>query len=174
MLTRFKVFLLSVFACAGLAGLFASAPVSAQNADVGFNSYNGLQGFPGLDVSLGTVPSTTGSTCASGTLTVTGGASAGKVVSTTCTTLVLKLTWTIPALGYGGTNGNGGYSQASFAPTLSGVLCTVIDLTHPAAVTQASTAYVAPTATAAGSISCTASSATITAGDTLLYNAAAF
>lgn len=169
MLTRFKVLLASAALALGLSGA-----VTAQHADVGFSPTTNLQGFPGLDVSLGTPPATTGSTCASGTLTVTGGASAGKIVTTTCTTLVVVLTWTIPKLGPGGVNGNGGYSQAAFAPALGGVACYVIDLTHPANVTQASTTYTAPTATAAGSVVCTMSSATITAGDTLLYTASAF
>ncbi len=169
MLTRFKVLLASAALALGLAG-----SVTAQHADVGFSPTTNLQGFPGLDVSLGTPPATTGSTCASGTLTVTGGASAGKIVTTTCTTLVVVLTWTIPKLGPGGVNGNGGYSQAAFAPTLSGVFCALANLTHPATITQASTSYTAPTATANGSVVCTASSATITAGDTVLYTAAAF
>jgi hypothetical protein len=169
MLTRFKVLLASAALALGLAG-----SVTAQHADVGFSPTTNLQGFPGLDVSLGTPPATTGSTCASGTLTVTGGASAGKIVTTTCTTLVVVLTWTIPKLGPGGVNGNGGYSQAAFAPALSGVACYVVDLTHPANITQASTTYTAPTATANGSVVCTMSSATITAGDTVLYTAAAF
>lgn len=171
MLTRFKVLL----AVLGLA-LGASDAALAQHADVGFSPTTNLQGFPGLDVSLGTPPTTVGSTCASGTLTVTGGASAGKIVTTTCTTLVVVLTWTIPKLGPGGVAGSNGsgYSQAAFAPSLSGVFCALADLTHPATITQASTSYTAPTATANGSVVCTASSATITAGDTVLYTAAAF
>jgi hypothetical protein len=133
-----------------------------------------LQGFVGLGVSLGTPPTTTGSTCASGTLTVTGGATTGKVVTTVCTALTLKLVWTIPALGTGGVNGNGGYSEALFAPTLNGAVCFIADLTHPATITQASYSYTAPTATTAGSVSCTTSAATITAGDTVIYTAEAF
>jgi hypothetical protein len=171
MLTRFKVLLATLALAFG-----AGDAALAQHADVGFSPTTNLQGFPGLDVSLGTPPATTGSTCASGTLTVTGGASAGKIVSTTCTTLVVVLTWTIPKLGTGGVAGSAGsgYSQAAFAPALTGVACYVVDLTHPANITQASTSYTAPTATANGSVVCTMSSATITAGDSLLFTAAAF
>lgn len=173
-MTKFKCLLAGFALAFGFAGFDAAAV--AQNGPVGFDPTTSLQGFPGLDVSLGTPPTTTGSTCASGTLTVVGGASAGKVTTTTCTTLVLKLNWAIPALGAGGVNGvaGGGYSQAAFAPTLTGVFCTAANLTVPAAFTESATTYTAPTATAAGSLTCTFTSATITAGNVILYTAAAF
>lgn len=169
MFTRFKAVLAGLVLAVGCAGV-----ATAQNADVGFSPTTGLQGFPGLAVSLGAVPTTTGSTCASGTLTVVGGATSGKVTTTTCTTLVLKLNWAIPALGTGGVAGNGGYGQAAFAPALNGVYCAGADLTHPATFTQSATTYTAPTATAAGSLTCTFSSATITAADVVLFTAEAF
>ena len=170
MLTRFKVLLASAALALGLAGT-----VTAQHADVGFSPSTNLQGFPGLDVSLGTPPTVTG--CNTGTPVVAGGASAGRITTVGTTTCALVLTWTIPKLGVGGTAGvaGGGYPQAVFAPTLLGVACYVIDLTTVADLfTQASTAYTAPTATANGSISCTFTSRTIVSGDVLLYTAAAF
>jgi hypothetical protein len=158
MLSKLKVLLFGAALAIGFAGA-----ATAQNADVGFNPSTGLQGFPALEVSLGTVPTTTGSTCAAGTLTVTGGSGGGKVATTTCTTLVLKLNWSIPALVAG-----------RAAPALTGVVCFAANVTHPAALTQSATTYTAPTLTAAGSLSCTFSSATITAADSVFFSAGAF
>lgn len=167
MLTRFKALCLGLLlAVAGLAGLVQTA--TAQNAPVGFNPATSLQGFPGLPIALGAPPTVTG--CNTSAPTVVGGVFAGKITTVGTTTCAPVLTWVIPALGAGGLNSNGGYSQSVFAPTLTGVFCTVLDLTTVADLfTEASTAYVAPTATAAGSISCTFTSRSITSGDVLLY-----
>lgn len=168
MLTRFKVLLAALALALG-----AGDAALAQHADVGFSPTTNLQGFPGLDVSLGTPPTVTG--CNTGTPVVVGGASAGRITTVGTTTCAIVLTWTIPKLGVGGTNGNGGYSQAAFAPALTGVQCWVVDLTTVADLfTQSATAYTAPTATANGSISCTFTSRTIVSGDVLLYTSAAF
>jgi hypothetical protein len=170
MLTRFKVLLASAALALGLSGA-----VTAQHADVGFSPTTNLQGFPGLDVSLGTVPTVTG--CNTGTPVVVGGASAGRITTVGTTTCAIVLTWTIPKLGAGGAVGTAGsgYSQSAFAPALTGVQCWVVDLTTVADVfTQSATAYTAPTVTANGSISCTFTSRTIVSGDVLLFTAAAF
>ncbi len=168
MFSRFKVFLVSLFATLGLSGLAA-----AQNAPVGFNPVTNLNAYPGLDVSLGATPTVTG--CNTSAPTVVGGASAGKITTVGTTTCAPVLTWVIPALGTSGISGNGGYSAGSFAPTLTGVQCWVVDLTTVADLfTQSATAYVAPTATTAGSLSCSFTSRTITSGDVLLYTAVAF
>jgi hypothetical protein len=53
-MTYFKKILLALGLAAGLAGVANVA--TAQNADVGVNQ-NGLQGFPGLDIALGTTAS---------------------------------------------------------------------------------------------------------------------
>lgn len=157
------------------ASVLTFGTAAAQNADVGFNPTTSLQGFPGLDVSLGTPPVMTG--CNTSAPTYKGGASAGKITTVGTTTCAAVLTWTIPALGTGGVAGSAGsgYSQAAFAPTLTGVQCWLVDLTTVADLfTQAATAYTAPTATVAGSISCTFTSRAIVSGDVLLYTAAAF
>jgi hypothetical protein len=171
MLTRFKVLLASAALAFGLAGV-----ATAQHADVGFSPTTNLQGFPGLDVSLGSPPAVTG--CNTSAPTVTGGASAGKIATAGTTTgCAVVLTWTIPKLGAGGVNGiaGGGYAQAAFAPALTGVVCYLIDLTTVADLfTQSATTYTAPTATANGSLTCTFTSRTIVASDVLLYTAAAF
>jgi hypothetical protein len=150
---------------------------AAKAQYVGYNPATGIAGYNGLEQAVGgPSPTTTGSTCASGTLTVTG-TGTGKVATTTCTTLVLILTWTIPALGPGAVAGSAGsgYSQAVFAPVVNGAYCTANDVTHPAALTQNGAAtYTAPTATAAGTIVCTFSSATITASDVIYYNVVLF
>lgn len=175
MFNRLKVLAVAALCAAGLAGVATLA--AAQNAPSGYDATTNLQGFPGMAVAIGTPPTTVGSTCASGTLTVTGGATTGSVATTVCTTLVLKLTWTIPALGLGASQpsyANGGYSQSAFPPTLHGVYCAFADLTHPATITQAATTYTAPTATVAGTLTCTSSSATITASDAILYTAEAY
>jgi hypothetical protein len=150
---------------------------SAKAQYVGYNPATGLAGYNGLEQAVGgPTPTTTGSTCASGTLTVTG-TGTGKVATTTCTTLVLVLVWTIPSLGPGGVAGSAGsgYSQAVFAPVVNGAYCTANNVTHAAALTQnGAAAYVAPTATAAGTITCTFTSATITASDVIYYNVILF
>lgn len=171
MLTRFKVLLASAALALGLSGA-----VTAQHADVGFSPTTNLQGFPGLDVSLGTPPTVTG--CNTSAPVVAGGASAGRITTAGTTTgCVLVLTWTIPKLGAGGAVGTAGsgYSQAAFAPTLLGVVCYVVDLSTVADLfTQSATAYTAPTVTANGSLSCTFTSRSISLNDVLLYTAAAF
>src|SRR6266403_3016626 len=151
MLTRFKVLLASAALALGLAG-----SVTAQHADVGFSPTTNLQGFPGLDVSLGTPPTVTG--CNTSAPVVAGGASAGRITTVGTTACNPVLTWTIPKLGAGGAVGTAGsgYSQSAFAPVLLGVQCWVIDITTTAKLfAQSATAYTAPTVTANGSISCT-------------------
>lgn len=168
---KFKCLLLGLVAAFGFAGF-----ATAQNADVGFSPTTNLQGFPGLDVSLGSPPVMTG--CNTSAPSYKGGASAGQITTVGTTTgCAPVLTWSIPALGAGGVAGTagGGYGQAAFAPTLTGVQCWLIDLTTVADLfTQSATAYTAPTATVKGSLTCTFTSRTIVSGDVLLYTAAAF
>jgi hypothetical protein len=154
-MTYFKKILLALGLAAGLAGVANVA--TAQNADVGVNQ-NGLQGFPGLDIALGTTATVTG--CNTGTPVITGGATTGKITTVGTTACTPTLTYKIPAL-----------VQNQVAPTLGGLFCWVIDLTHPAVIfTEASTLYTAPTLTAQGTLSCTfTASGAITAADVLLY-----
>lgn len=138
--------------------LAACGAAGAQNADVGFSPTTNLQGFPGLDIALGTPPVVTG--CNTSPPLVVGGATTGRITTVGTTTgCAIVLTYTLPKLLAG---------QA--APTLSGLFCWVSDLTTVADLfTQASTAYTAPTATAKGTISCTFTSRTIASADVLLY-----
>ena len=171
MLTRFKALILGLTAAGGLAGLAA-----AQNADVGYNLTTGLRGIIGVPVSLGTVPVMTG--CNTSAPSYKGGTGTVQITTVGTTTCAAVFTWTIPALGYGGVSTNpagSGYSQAAFAPNLTGAICGLHDLTTGAdTFTQSATAYTAPTATAAGSLSCTFASRTITSGDVLLLDVHAF
>jgi len=169
MLTRFKALFAGLVLAAGCAGV-----ATAQNAPVGYDLNTNLNAYAGLEVSLGSSPTVTG--CNTGTPVVTGGATAGKITTVGTTTgCAVVLTWTLPKLGTGGVAGNGGYGQAVFAPTLTGVACYLIDLTTVADLfTQSATSYTAPTATATGSLTCTFTSRTIVSGDVLLFTAAAF
>ena len=163
-----------------LAGLLATAALATTTVQTGWNPTTGVNGVIGLEQSIGTPPATTGTTCASGTAVAAGGPSTGTVTTTTCTTFVGVLVWTIPALGPGGVAGSvgSGYAQAAFAPTVNGAYCSLVDITTGADNTIANTTalgvYVAPTATAAGTITCTFASKTIVAADVLLYNVILF
>lgn len=155
---KLKSLLLGLGLAFGLSGLTAAAETY-----FGFNPSTGLSGERALSVAYGTVPVVTG--CNTSAPTVTGGANSGKIVTAGTTACTPTLTWTIPALVANQT-----------APTLNGVVCYVVDMTTTAKLfTQSATAVVAPTASAAGSVSCTfTASAAIVAADVLLYNAQAF
>ena len=158
-------------------GLVATAALATTTIQDGWNPTTGLNGVLGLQQSIGTPPATTGTTCSSGTAVATGGPIAGIVTTATCTTgFIGVLVWTIPSLGAGGVTtapAGSGYSQAVFAPTINGGVCNLTDITTGADNTIANTTaiavYVAPTATAAGTITCTFATKTIVAGDILTY-----
>lgn len=157
------------------AALAVTAAFATTTVQTGWNPTTGLNGTLGLDQTVGTAPSAATSTCSGGSVTVVGGPNAGTATTATCTTgFVGVLVWTIPALGSGGVNGNGGYGQAAFAPTVNGAVCSLVDITTGANNTIANTTaigvYVAPTATAAGTITCTFASKTIVAADVLAYS----
>lgn len=173
-MTKFKCLLAGFALAFGFAGFDAAAV--AQNAPVGFDPTTSLQGFPGLDVSLGTPPVVTG--CNTSAPVVVGGASAGRITTVGTTACTPTLTWTIPKLGAGGVAGTAGagYDKSVFAPTLTGAYCAIVDITTTTKLfTESATTYTAPTATANGTVTCTfTASAAITAADVLLYTAAAF
>jgi hypothetical protein len=141
------------------AGLAYAVTPTAYTA--GFRQEGNANGLNGLVVSGPTAPVTTGSTCASGTLTVTGGATAGQVATTTCTTLVLVLTGSVSSLVVSSGLNDGKNATNSSTPP-NGAVCLAFDETHYAAIggTYAATAT---------SYTCTYASATITASDVIKY-----
>lgn len=157
MLTYVKSFLAGLLLTAGLTGL------ASADQYVGNNPNTGLSGTQYLRFSFGTPPVMTG--CNTGAPTYVGGPATGKITTVGTTTgCVAVLTYTIPILAVG-----------AVAPSLNGVVCQLTDLTTPADLfTQSATAYTAPTATAAGSLTCTFTSRTIVSGDVLLYANEAF
>ena len=162
------------------AALVATVALGVTTQQFGWNPTTGLNGVSGLQETLGVTPSASTSTCSSGSVTVVGGPNTGKLTTATCTTLVPVLVWTFPALGeVVGSNGSG-YSQSVWAPTINGAWCSAYDVTHVADNTASAApevvlgVYVAATATAAGTLTCTFPSMTITAADVLLYNVQVF
>ena len=157
--------LAAVLAGVALASGLASATV-APPYYAGYRQEANLNGLNGAIVSGGVAPVTTGSTCASGTLTVKGGATAGQVTTATCTTLVLILTSVQSGLVVSSGNNDGLNATNSSAPPNGGV-CLAFDETHYAAI-GGTFAFTGSGATYTG-YTCTYASATITAADVIKY-----
>ena len=144
----------------------------------GFNPQTNAQGIAGVLTAGGAVPTVSapgsGSTCSGGTLSVaTGGAYAGQVTTSTCTTLVLQIKAAIPTIvvsNAGGANGNGGGAVQTNSPAPpTGGFCEFFDVTHPADSLYAGTFAFTGSGASYTGYTCTSQSMTITAADVVGY-----
>lgn len=146
----------------GLA-LVGGTAFSANTFYTMFNPNTGQFGVPGLETYGGPTPVVSG-TC--GTIgAVTGGTSAGQIATAAVTSCTLTLTLPVPTLVISSGN-NDGKNQVNSAAAPNGLVCTLQDITHPAAYVLYSAA---PSTTA-----CSFAAATITAGDVMQYTISAY
>lgn len=139
-------------------GLAAGLAVAANSFYAGFQPQAVQTGIVGTIVSGGPVP-TSGASTSCGTLgAITGGTSAGTIVTAAVTTCTVQLVLPVSSLVVSSGN-NDGLNATNSSAVPNKVICLFIDLTHPAIYGSAS----------ATTTSCTSSALTITAGDTLEY-----
>lgn len=154
-----------VAAVAAVAFVSASAlAVTPTPYSAGYRQEGNLNGLNGLVVAGPTAPTTVGSTCSAGTLTVVGGATAGQVTTATCTTLVLILTGSVSSLVVSSGLNDGKNATNSSTPP-NGAICIAYDETHP----NANAAIYGTYAATATTYTCTFASQTITAADVMKY-----
>ncbi len=175
---------------AGLALVGVAAATVNPNATpyAGYNQATNLNGLNGIVTSAGGAPTAAGSTCASGSVTVVGGGSAGELDTATCTTLVVVLKGLVSSLVVSQApppTSNSPYFGAgtnSSAPP-HGAICETYDITHPADNTVSGAwnlgTFAFVTATVNGvttdvGFTCTFASLTITASDVILYKIVAY
>ena len=175
---------------AGLALVGIAAATTNPNATfyAGYSQQTTLNGFNGLFVSGGPAPTTAGSTCASGTVVAKGGATAGELDTTVCTSLTVVLKGAVSGLVVSQApppTSNSPYFGAgtnSSSPP-NGAICESYDITHSADNTVSGAwnvgTFAYTTATVNGvttdvNYTCTFAALTVTAGDTILYRITAY
>jgi hypothetical protein len=166
----------------------AYATVNPNSFYAGYNQQTTQNGINGLITSGGPVPTTTGSTCASGTVTAVGGASYGQLNTTTCTALTVVLKGAVSSLVVSqappptsSTPYFGAGTNSSAPP--NGAICESYDITHPADNTVSGAwnlgTFAYTTATVNGvstdvNYTCTFAALTVTAADVILYKIVAY
>ncbi len=143
----------------------AYATTSPNSFYNGFNPQTNGYGINGVLTAGGAVPTVSaagsGSTCSGGVVgPATGGAYAGQIATTVCTTLVVQFTAAVPTLVYSG-------STNSPAPPTGGY-CEMWDITHPSIEYVTTFAFTGSGAFYTG-YTCTSASETVTAGDAIGY-----